>query len=79
MTTKPVRNDWLLFFTAVAESNSSMKNISSFYGILILASVIGACKLIGNIFGAGIYTGIFFISAAVIVLGSLIYSVSKDR
>jgi hypothetical protein len=56
-----------------------MKNISSFYGILILASVIGVCKLIGNIFGAGIYTGIFFIAAAIVVLCSLIYTVSKDQ
>jgi len=56
-----------------------MKKLSSFYGILILSSVIGVCRLIGNIFGAGIYTGVFFITAAFLVLGSLIYNVSKDR
>ncbi|HEY5826000.1 MAG TPA: hypothetical protein VIT44_16620 [Cyclobacteriaceae bacterium] len=56
-----------------------MKNLTSFYGILILASVIGACKLIGNIFGPGLYTGVFMLTAAFIVLASLIYTVSKDR
>jgi hypothetical protein len=56
-----------------------MKNLSSFYGFLILASVIAVCRLIGSIFGPGLFTGIFLLTAAFVVLISLIYSLSKDR
>ncbi len=57
----------------------SMKNLNSVFGVLILISVIGICRLIGNIFGPGLYTGFFLITTAFIILGSLIYTVSKDR
>lgn len=56
-----------------------MKDWSTFFGVLIIAAVAGMCNMIGKIFGQGVYTGFFFIGAAIIIISVLAWQLSKTK
>ena len=45
--------------------------------ILALASVLTSCELIGDIFGAGVYTGIFLVVFVIVVIVVIIARLGK--
>jgi hypothetical protein len=56
-----------------------MKDLNTFFGLLLLAAVAAICKMIGIIFGEGVYTGTFFIALAVGIISLLYWQLSKTK
>jgi len=56
-----------------------MKDLNTFFGIIFLAAVASACKLIGKWFGEGIHTGLFFIVLAIGMISILYWQLSKSK
>jgi hypothetical protein len=54
-----------------------MKNILSYCLILFLMMTLGGCELVGDIFSAGVYTGIFIVVLVVAVIIWLITRLGK--
>lgn len=45
--------------------------------IAFLAAVLTGCELVGDIFGAGVYTGIFIVVFIILIIGFMIIKIRK--
>ena len=58
-----------------------MKNlVALFLYVLVLtlsASLLAGCKVVGDIFGAGVYTGIFLVVVVVVVIIVIVLKMGK--
>ncbi len=48
-----------------------MKNLDSFLGILFIIGIIIGCQVVGEMLGEGLFTGLFFIAMAIVVIATL--------
>ena len=53
-----------------------MKNIAQLL-IVLMVFVLSGCELIGDIFGAGFYTGIIVVVLVIVILGYLVYKIFR--
>ena len=45
-----------------------MKNLITLFSFLFLLLAMTSCDLIGDIFGAGVYTGIFIVIVVIVII-----------
>lgn len=52
-----------------------MKRISTFISALLIATVFSSCEVIGGIFKAGVWTGIFIVAA---IIGLIVFLIMRS-
>jgi uncharacterized membrane protein len=45
-----------------------MKNLTAYFCFFFLLFVMTSCELVGDIFGAGVYTGIFIVVVVIVLI-----------
>ena len=54
-----------------------MNKAISFLSFLFFLVAMTSCELIGDIFGAGVYTGIFIVIFVIIIIGVIVVRIFK--
>jgi len=52
-----------------------MKRISTFISALLITTVFSSCEVIGGIFKAGVWTGIFIVAA---IIGLIVFVIMRS-
>jgi hypothetical protein len=56
-----------------------MKNLIQISGLTMLAFLMTSCELIGDIFGAGVYTGVFLVVLVIAVVIFIVFRLGRKR
>lgn len=54
-----------------------MKNFITFFSFFFLLFAMTSCELIGDIFGAGVYTGIFIVIVVIVLIVVIVARIFK--
>ncbi|MEJ7644175.1 MAG: hypothetical protein WKF87_06250 [Chryseolinea sp.] len=54
-----------------------MKNLIQLFGLLTVAFLMTSCEMIGDIFGAGVYAGVFLVVLVVVIIFFIIRKLGR--
>jgi hypothetical protein len=63
----------------IIEKKHPMKNLIQISGLTMLAFLMTSCELIGDIFGAGVYTGVFLVVLVIAVVIFIVFRLGRKR
>jgi hypothetical protein len=66
-----------VIFCCKSKTINAMKNFITFFCFFFLLVAMTSCELIGDIFGAGVYTGIFIVIVVIVLIVVIVARIFK--